>query len=316
MIPKETPPHPLSQKDVEDFWRDGVICVRGLYSDKWLAIIEQGLAEICSKPSPLVPRRSAGAAEPKFRSDAFTWMLNDKIRDFVLFGPSAALMQQLYKSQRINFFYDQIFVKKELTPDPTPWHHDFTFWPIAGTQIASIWASVDPATPESSALEFVAGSHRWGRQFKAVGVGGYVLSTEPLEDVPNIEADRSKHHILGWDLEPGDALLFHALTLHGARGNSLANRQRRAITTRWCGDDVVFAPRGKQMPLLWNHGLQTGDKLGGFLFPQIMPDLIESEVAARLAHPIPPDAAILAAEIPRLMNLERVPQPALTAATL
>jgi hypothetical protein len=64
------------------------------------------------------------------------------------------------------------------------------------------------------------------------------------------------------------------------------------------------------MPLLWNHGLQPGDALGGFLFPQIMPDLIESEVAARLAHPIAPDGEILAAEMPRLMNLERVPQPA------
>jgi hypothetical protein len=42
-----------------------------------------------------------------------------------------------------------------------------------------------------------------------------------------------------------------------------------------------------------------------------VPELIESEVAARLAHPIPPDASILAAEMPRLMNLERVPQPAL-----
>ena len=45
-----------------------------------------------------------------------------------------------------------------LTPDPTPWHHDATFWPIEGERIASVWTSVDSVDAETSALEFIAGS--------------------------------------------------------------------------------------------------------------------------------------------------------------
>ena len=46
--------------------------------------------------------------------------------------------------------------------------------------------------------------------------------------------------MLGWELEPGDAVAFHMLTLHGSAG-SVA--RRRAFSARFIGDDVRHAPR-------------------------------------------------------------------------
>lgn len=43
-----------------------------------------------------------------------------------------------------------------------------------------------------------------------------------LADLPNIEVDRSRWNILGWELEPGDAVFFHMLTLHASGGESEA----------------------------------------------------------------------------------------------
>jgi len=63
-----------------------------------------------------------------------------------------------------------------------------------------------------------------------------------LADLPDIEADRSAHPILGWELEPGDGVFFHMLTLHAA-GPVEAGRRRRAFSVRFLGDDVVHAPR-------------------------------------------------------------------------
>ena len=61
-----------------------------------------------------------------------------------------------------------------------------------------------------------------------------------LADLPDIEADRSAFQIIGWELEPGDAVFFHMLALHAAGG---ADRRRRAFSIRFLGDDAVHAPR-------------------------------------------------------------------------
>ena len=43
-------------------------------------------------------------------------------------------------------------------------------------------------------------------------------------------------------MEPGDAVFFHMLTLHGAGGVG-RGRRRRVVSFRFMGDDTTFAPR-------------------------------------------------------------------------
>jgi hypothetical protein len=61
-----------------------------------------------------------------------------------------------------------------------------------------------------------------------------------FENVPDVEADRDAYPILGWALEPGDAVAFNMLTLHAAAGS---RNRRRAFSVRLIGDDVRFALR-------------------------------------------------------------------------
>jgi hypothetical protein len=298
----ELPARPMTPDEIEAYRRDGVVCLRQIYSPFWVNHLTEAIEEICAMPSPF-----GGKPKDRFRTDPFTWMLNDKIRDFVLRAPTARLMQQAFGSKKVNYFYDQIFVKRQLTPDPTGWHHDLTYWPVEGDQLGSIWTSVDPVDADSSALEFVAGSHRWPQRFKAIGHKGVVFSTEAPDTVPDIDAQRDKYNILSWALEPGDGLLFHALTVHGARGNSSPHIQRRALTTRWCGDDAVYFPRGRQMPIAWSHGLSKGDPLGGFLFPQVLPQLDTVALAQRMKGPIKPEFLKMLKAGLQIATAERVP---------
>ncbi len=94
-------------------------------------------------------------------------------------------------------------------------------------------------------------------------------------------------------MEPGDALIFSALTLHGSLGNYSTQRPRRALSTRWLGDDVVWKPAKATVPIMWRTGLRPCDPIGGSVFPQVFPELIDEEVADRLAGPVPPDPAIV-----------------------
>ena len=95
-------------------------------------------------------------------------------------------------------------------------------------------------------------------------------------------------------------LVFGPMVVHGSAGNQSNERDRRALAFRYSGDDVVFAPRHATMPLLWEHGMQPGDRLGGSLFPQVLPHVIESEIATRWAGAEPPSPKAIGAFVDHL----------------
>ena len=80
-----------------------------------------------------------------------------------------------------------------------------------------------------------------------------------------------KYKILNWELEPGDAVAFHMLTLHSGLGS---NRLRRVFSVRFLGDDIRHAPRtwktSPEFPGL-SKDLPSGVQLDHKLFPKIWP---------------------------------------------
>ena len=155
----EKPAFELTQEQIDAYRRDGVICIRNLYSREWVERLAAAIERLSSQSSPIF-----GKTDPaQDFHGIYSWFTDDTIRDFILKGPSAWIMQQAFGSSKVNYFYDQEFIKRKRSPHPTPWHQDFTFWPIEGDQIGSLWTSVDAVDEKSSALEFVKGSHKCGR---------------------------------------------------------------------------------------------------------------------------------------------------------
>jgi ectoine hydroxylase-related dioxygenase (phytanoyl-CoA dioxygenase family) len=64
-----------------------------------------------------------------------------------------------------------------------------------------------------------------------------------LAELPDIEGDPDRYPVLAWELEPGDAVWFHMLMLHGAGGAPTDGPRRRVLSVRFLGDDMVHAPR-------------------------------------------------------------------------
>ena len=181
------------------------------------------------------------------------WREDPEFRAFVFESPAGAIAAQLMRSPTVRFYFDQIFNKEPGMLEQSPWHNDLSFYPIQGTQVCSIWLALDPVTKESSGLEYISGSHKWRRPFDM--------------EVADVEAGRQKLEILNWDLQPGDCLVHHGLTVHGAGGNTTLDMRRRALATRWVGEDVTYRVReGSHQPLC-APGLKTGDLLPADQFP-------------------------------------------------
>jgi len=257
----------LTPDEVASFERDGVICCRAVMPDEWLERVAAAVERNLAAPSALSDFISL--PDQGYRNDIFMWLHDDDYRAFVLESPAAALAQQAIGSADVTFFYDQIFVKEPGADVATPWHHDLTFWPVVGEQVCSIWMPLDPVTRESSGLEYVRGSHKWPNRYQAVTPDYNAFMIDPdLEAPPDVDADRDSYDLVSWTMEPGDVLIFHPLVVHGSTGNTHGTRRRRALATRWFGDDVRYDPRPATMPLPPEHGLAPGDPFTGPMFPK------------------------------------------------
>jgi ectoine hydroxylase-related dioxygenase (phytanoyl-CoA dioxygenase family) len=225
-----------------DFARDGAVCVRGAFAQPWLAMLDEGIAENLAQPGPMAKTYTPDGKPGRFFGDYCNWQRIPGYREFLLHSPAAEIAGRLMGAEKVNLFHEHVLVKEPGTLEPTPWHHDQPYWTVDGAQVCSIWMSLDPVGRET-AVEFVAGSHRWGKWFSPARFSDSAPHAGTgFEPTPDIEGARDKYTLLGWDLEPGDCVVFHALTLHGAPGNRQKGR-RRAFASRWCGDDARFVLR-------------------------------------------------------------------------
>jgi len=225
-----------------DFERDGAVCVRGAFSADWLAKLADGIAENMKSPGPFGKEYTPAGKPGRFFGDYCNWRRIPQYRDFLLHAPAAKIAGTLMGSGKANLFHEHVLVKEPGTTEKTPWHHDQPYWTVDGTQVCSLWLSLDPV-PRATAVEYVAGSHRWGIWYTPKSFA--TTNDHPTKGfvpVPDIDADRENYTLLGWDLAPGDCIVFHGLTLHGAPGNPQPT-SRRAIASRWTGDDARYVLR-------------------------------------------------------------------------
>ena len=254
---------------IEQYQEDGAICLRGVIDLNWIERLREATERVLNNHAQAMNKTGATG---NFAGDIDMWLRDECFRTFALQGPSWGLAKALMKANSIRLFADQLFVKEPGTSTPTPWHQDLPYWPLLGDQICSIWVPMDYVSKESSGLEYVRGSHRWNRRFKPQAIGDADLSWLAQagdEDIPDIDAHRDRHEFLSWDMEPGDCLIHHSMAVHGAGGNRSQSTRRRAVATRWLGEDARFRPMHFYTPEL--TGLAPGESIlhSKKLFPPV-----------------------------------------------
>jgi hypothetical protein len=211
------------------------------------------------------------AAKGNFMIDTGISARLREFKRFILNGPGPEIAAALLGGEQINFFGDQIFVKEPGTRERTAFHQDATYFEIDGDQCCVLWIPVDPVTLESGAMQYVRGSHRDGKLYQPnVFVSQTPLPGAQGEPLPDIEGHMADYDIVHFDVEPGDVIVHHYRTLHGAGGNMSRYQVRRAASLRYCGDDIRVTSR-PWAPRQLHHTtkLNEGDPLSGPDFPVV-----------------------------------------------
>ncbi|HEY6483511.1 MAG TPA: phytanoyl-CoA dioxygenase family protein [Steroidobacteraceae bacterium] len=231
------------REETEAFQRDGAVCIRKLFTAEQIGWLSRGIDANLAHLSPRAKVASRADDPGRFIEDFCNWQQNESYRRFIFETYLARTAAELMRSRTVRLYHDHMLTKEPGTRQRTPWHQDQPYYNIDGRQNCSFWIPVDPVS-RAATLEFVAGSHSgpWlmPRSFMDAQAKWFPEGT--LQDLPDIQSQRDAHRIVGWELEPGDAVCFHMLTLHGSAGVE-AGRRRRVFSVRFLGDDVTHAPR-------------------------------------------------------------------------
>jgi ectoine hydroxylase-related dioxygenase (phytanoyl-CoA dioxygenase family) len=266
----------IAGSDVAAYARDGVVCLRRQFDARWVERLRAAIERDLAAPGPHATNFAEGSSAGRFFGDMFMWRRDPEFRAAAQESPAAAIAARLMDSAAVDFFYDQLFVKEPGTAHPTPWHQDLPYWPVKGSQIASVWIALDDVDRSNGAVEFVAGSHRWGVNYRPTPFrkGHEVKFTDSdLAQIPDIDADRGKYDIKSWRMEPGDCLVFDAMIVHGAPGNETPGARRRGLALRYTGDDVRYDPRPGTFQFPYQPDLAAGAAMTCDLFPRVWPRL-------------------------------------------
>ena len=222
------------------FATDGVVKVRGAVGEDWIERVLEVAEQQLRDPGKWVSDTNPGASSNRLFTTRYRWQEDPVIGGFVFDSGMAQMAAELMGSSSARFYFDHLLIKEPRTANPTPWHQDIPYWPFMGKQICSSWVAMTPVTVAESSLEFVRGSHSWDAYYAPEsfdGSKGFMADFEG-EKMPDVEADRAGYDIVGFDVEPGDALFFSSWIIHGSPGNagrSPACGAVDALARRRCG---------------------------------------------------------------------------------
>jgi ectoine hydroxylase-related dioxygenase (phytanoyl-CoA dioxygenase family) len=264
---------PVTPDEVAAYRHAGVVLLRGVIDLAAVNTLRRAIDEAVSE----MPETAAGLYRPEnagTRGFVFAAGIAARLRDFkrfVLSGPGPEISAKLLNSEKVHFFGDEIFVKEPGTAARTAFHQDATYFEIEGDQCCVLWIPTDPVTIENGAMLYWRGSHKSGKLYQPnVFVSQAPLPGAQGELLPDIEGNLDKYDIVHFDVEPGDVIVHHYRTVHGAGGNMSRYQVRRAASLRYCGDDIRFQTR-PWTPRQLHHTarLNDGDPLGGPDFPVV-----------------------------------------------
>jgi len=219
--------HSLSLK--QDFERDGFVLVKNFFSPDRIKnvlswIEDQDLSDTASTWTEKEPGVSLAVWPWVNRQDS---PLADLVKDSsVLDFASSLIEKEVYLwASKVNF-------KAPWCGTVEYYHQDLVYWRDRGYDsgdMLSCMTFLDPHKLENGALHVIPGSHKKGliehQMFS--NINGLAKMMVPPDTLAELADELSLVHI---DAEPGDALFFHSLLIHGSAHNISSGSRRIALT--------------------------------------------------------------------------------------
>ena len=232
-------------------------------------------------PGPLSARVFPGTVNEHYNDNANP-EARSMYKELARKGPFGAFLADLWGSEHVWLFAEEIFAKEGGRVGRSPWHQDSSYVPFGGEHWVNCWISFE-AIPKECSIEVVRGSHR-ETLYDGTSYDDYDDPTKPLwgdgslPRLPDIEAERAADpdswNVLSWGGAPGDVILLHPSGLHGG-GPLYAEScpERHTLVLRFFGDDAYYRPlpqRTGAESLFYPTVGSAGDRYADLGFTQVL----------------------------------------------
>jgi len=278
----------ITEEERRHYDRHGVVHLPDLLGDDWLGRLEAAFAQEMSADQAglnvvdfkaLTPMIEASGAEfvtpevasatGRFCISSFNWRHFPALAALCCGPPLPDVVAGLMRSRRINFYGEQLFLKEAGSLHRTTFHQDMPYFHVTGDKCCTVWIPLDAIGIDNGMMGYVRGSHRWRTHAASAFVTQMPLPGSPLPKLPDIEGAAGEYDIVYYPARPGDVIVHHANTVHGATGNS-SRRDRRAYSLHYLGDDVRYREREvAALNLGKSTALGNGDLMDSAEFPLV-----------------------------------------------
>lgn len=203
----------ITDQQVEAYHRDGYVLIRGM-----LGADEIGLLARAARNDRMLDEKSFGKGDGEggvvrlslwnHPTDTIYGMI---ARSESIVGSAARLLDD-----EPYHYHSKMIMKDAKVGGAWAWHQDYGYWYQNGVltpNLTSAYIAVDRATRENGCLQVIRGSHHLGR------IDHGQTGDQAGADQERIDEILKRYELVHVEMEPGDALFFHANMLHRSDQN-------------------------------------------------------------------------------------------------
>ena len=101
----------LSNEIIPVFEKNGVVLLKNMIDRKWQRILNYAIEKDIKKPGPFFHAYKTKEGKGEFHGNMRLWEHYQGLKDYCINSPLPYFAAQLLNSNKINLFYDQLFVK-------------------------------------------------------------------------------------------------------------------------------------------------------------------------------------------------------------
>jgi ectoine hydroxylase-related dioxygenase (phytanoyl-CoA dioxygenase family) len=211
---------PLSEAEARQYHEAGFILKRGFYSPEEIALLSRA-----AKEDNELDKRSFGRADGEGGVVRLSLWNHPGEGIYGMFARGERIVrscEQLLGGE-VYHYHSKMILKDAKVGGAWAWHQDYGYWYQNGVLqplLTSVFIAVDPSTRANGCLQVIQNSHHCGR-INHVLTGDQAGADK--ERVEELLKRPEQFPLVYVEMEPGDALFFHANLLHRSDQNKSEN---------------------------------------------------------------------------------------------
>lgn len=204
----------------EQYARDGYVIVPALFDTEEIGLMRDAMEQDPALRASLYDRKDA---EGKSTRMALWNHPGDSVYGLAARSRRVVDTMEDMLGGEVYHYHSKLTAKEPYDGGAWEWHQDYGYWYHNGCMypyMGSVMVALDRANRENGCLQVLRGSHLVGRVDHGVLPGEQVGA-----DLRRVEEMKKQLELVYVELEPGDALFFHANVMHRSDQNRSPNRR-------------------------------------------------------------------------------------------